>query len=45
MGEADRELRSERLPAAARATAERLSLEVMVTQLTELYASLAERAP
>jgi len=45
MGEADRELRGERLPAAARATAERLSLEVMVTQLTELYASLAERAP
>jgi UDP-glucose:(heptosyl)LPS alpha-1,3-glucosyltransferase len=45
MGEADRELRGERLPAAARASAERLSLEVMVKQLTELYASLAERAP
>ena len=44
MGEADRELRDERLSAAARATAERLSLEVMVKQLTELYASLAERA-
>jgi UDP-glucose:(heptosyl)LPS alpha-1,3-glucosyltransferase len=45
MGEADRELRGEQLSAAARATAERLSLEVMVKQLIELYASLAERAP
>ncbi len=45
MSEADRELRDDRLPAAARATAERFSLEVMAKQLTELYASLAERAP
>ena len=42
MGEADRELRGERLPAAARATAERFTLDAMAKRLTELYASLAQ---
>ena len=44
MGEADRDLRGDRLSVAARATAERFGLDAMAQQLAALYASLAEKA-